>query len=402
MKATLSGMYHKWDYLGQTREYGDIHLSFGEAIEYITPVRYNALTGRGEQRAIHEGHARSIRNAMRDGTYTPTQMSAGLRQSHRTGLTIDHEQGSFTLSVDSEDPIPQTDGGHRYAAIEAEVKETRKAIAAAKTEEEKVGLEEILQSLLSITVGFRIYFDGDLKSDFLNLQSGRTVDSAHIYSLKIQQKVLSAPEFKLSFEICRYLNKSAQSPFHGLLRFDSLQTSSALVRQMPISSLSAKGSSDLSTSTIGLAKVAIASGVECKPEQLADFVTVAFTTLKDKLFHSLEEGKVLTPPRHSGTKGSATMLVGVGLCLAYRCLSRGSAEILPDNLDLLVQSVKKTLDVPIEGNLSSPGKREMMGRFAEEFLSDLDGGHHDGLPVGLLKATSPSAFNAAALPKASK
>lgn len=402
MKTTLSGTYHKWDYLGNTREYGDVHLTFGEAIEYILPVRYNALTGRGEQRVIHEGHGKTLRKAMREGTYTPTQLSAGLRPNHRSGLKVDVKNGTFTLEVDSEDPIPQTDGGHRYHAIECEVKETRKAIEACQDDAMRKELEGILTSLLALPLGFRIYFDGDLKSDFIALQSGRSVDPAHLYSLKIQQKVLSAPEFKISFEVCRHLNKHTRSPFHNLLRFDSASAANALVRQMPISTLSAKGSSDLSTSTIGLARIALARKSDIKPEALSDFVVASYEAIHKGHFSALEEGKVLTPPRFSGTKGSATMLVGVGLCLAYRCLSRENHAITDDDLELVVECVKALLDRPVEGNLSGQVKRQLMGTYAEAFLDDLDEEKHDGLPIGLLEVLSPSAFNAASLPKKKK
>jgi len=400
MVGNINGKFHVWNLLGNSRSYADIHLPYAEAAQYVMPVRYNASSGKGEQRALFDAHVKKLKSEMLNGNFTPTQLSAGLHERHKSKLVLDQTNRTFTLEVDSDDPLAQTDGGHRYGAIELILKEYRERLKKTEGDEEKAQIQADINSILALEIGIRVFFDGNLKTDFINLQSGRPVDPAHMLALKIQQRLLSEPEYKLGFEVCRQLNKTKGSPFEGIIRLDSRIAANSLLKQMPFNSLMALSSSDLSTSILGLARVAHTFGSNA--EFITDCVlkaTEAVTTMAPSL---CEEGKVLTPPRSGGTKGSATMLIGLGVCLAYRVLSQGRTEVTQDDLTRLAASAQVTLDMLVAGNFSGGMKRTLMGAFARNYLADLTGETHDGLPKGLLRILSASAFGAQSLPKEPK
>lgn len=394
MQTELRGNYQVWNFDGKTRKYADVNLTYNEAKELIRPVRYSALTGSGEQRATLDGHVRKLKSEILAGNYTPTQMSAGLHKKHRARLTLNEDEQTFVLPVDSSEPLSQTDGGHRYNAINSIELEIINQLAKAE-DKEKPAIENRLSQLRNLPCGFRVYFDGNPKSDFINLQAGRPVDNSHMFSLKIQQQVTGDPSLKLAFNIAKCLHKDSNSPFHELIRFDSRANSGNLIKQIPISTLCAKGASDIGTSLIGLARVGLLFGCE-QAETLAKFVTVASSVVSETGAIG-QAGKALTPPRNNGSKGSATMLVGVGTCFAYRVLSDGRLTPNEDDKTELANAMTVSLDVEIDGNFSGVFKRRILGGFVRSYIKS--GELHDGIPVQLLKTLSSSTFDAEALPR---
>jgi hypothetical protein len=392
----IAGRYNLWTLNGHTRAYADVSLPYRQAVEFVQPVRYNAQTGKGEQRELLPSHAKKLHSEMVGGTYVPTQMTASLRENHRQNLSLDAAACTFDLLVKVDDPLPQTDGSHRYAGLALRVRELKDKLARASAEE-KSALEASLDEVMNLPIGVRIFFDGDPQQDFLALQQGRTVDAAHLLSMKIQKGVTQGDTpYKLAFDAANHLNKH-MGPFHGLIRFDSQDEKGALVKRLPISTLCTRAASDLSTSLVGLAKVGSEFGANAR--FLAGCVKAAHETLQQQYPSVLEAAKVITPVMNGGTKGSATMLLGVGLCLAYRLLTQErKLDEAGEDLTRLVESVARTLDRPVEGNFSAQTKRVLMGEFARDFLGDLPS-LHDGIPVDLLKIIPPSAWNATALPK---
>jgi hypothetical protein len=86
------------------------------------------------------------------------------------------------------------------------------------------------------------------------------------------------------------------------------------------------------------------------------------------------------------------MLIGLGVCLAYRVAAQGQHEPTAADLERLVYAAQMALGDPIHQNFSSPFKRHMMHEFASEFFADLELDKHDGVPVGLLETLGYSAF----------
>jgi hypothetical protein len=387
MQKTLTGVERTWKLLGHARRFAEVTVTYSEASELFRPVPYNALNGRGEQRASIEPHLRKLKKAMESGEYTPTSGSVGLRQKHREQVT--YEGGTFSLTVNSADPLPLTDAGHRLGAIARIVSDLQAKVRAAKDDQEKAEHQAQLEEALSLPITFTIHLDGDTQKDFVNLQSGRVVDRSHLFSLKVQQKAFADPAFQLAIDVARSLHRRNDSPFRNLIRFDSRGDMG-----MPINTLCAKGASDLATSLVGLAKVGLAATPPMDADALADCVVAACRALRDGDSDLVASGMPLAFVGGCGTRGSATLVVGLGLCLAYR----GGEASLSD----LVKVARETLSDPLNGSFPSSLKRQLMGDFARVFFAGEVGEKHDGLPIALLRTLSASAFAAQPLPKAKK
>jgi len=183
------------------------------------------------------------------------------------------------------------------------------------------------------------------------------------------------------------LNSNDKSPFFNQIRFDSSGVSG-----IPISSLSGKGASDIVTSLVGSAKIAIEADKDSK--WAANNIVTAYTYLKAKAPELLESGMKLCPPPN-GTKGSATILIAVGNLLAYRASLKKFDNPDTQDVEVLIEVSKKVLGDPVKGNFSGPMKRNLMGDFAEKFFKDLVGTteFHYGVPTDLVELLSTSTFS---------
>lgn len=387
---TFTGYTSIWRVCDFTRKYGVVTVPFEVAQEFIVPVPYSALSGKGEQRGIVESHKKKLKKEMANGTFTPCAISAGLRKKQIPNLSID-DDGVFTLVVDTDDPLPLTDGGHRTEGMTELLKEFTQKAKDMTDADEKAKFTRWAQQIKECCVTIIIYFDGNTQSDFLNLQAGRTPDAAHMLSLKMQSD--DNPSMKMAFDTARILHQT-DGAFKNQIRFDSRGS-----LPLPISTLCSKGSSDIGTSLIGLARIALHKG-GVKQDTLAGYCNLVYGMLEAKGKELLEYGKLLTPMGKEGTKGSSTMLIGISTCLAYRVLI--AEKSVEESLELLVKVAKTTLDNNVKGNLSGPAKREYLGGFARKYFSDLKVEMHDGLPKDLLTILSCSTFSAIALPKAAK
>ena len=358
MIVRITGQVHSWDINGFSRRFAQFVLPFSEASQLFEPQQYNALKGTGQQRAIKKAHAKKLSKEIFGGNYTPTPIAAGISNKHLAALKIDDVKQSFTFDASSEQPLLLTDGDHRFAALRL----------IQKNNSDK---PELLKAIDQLPIAITLYLNGDNQQDFVNLQRGASVDATHMLSLAIQQGKQDE-HFERSFEVAKILNKVTGSPFYGQVRFDS-----AGVAPLPFSTLCAKGKSDIGTSLLGLSMV----GSDKKPTTLADLVINIHKMLKNEAPELTEKGKPLASVATGGTKGSATMLIGLAVC----------AEYDTSRLDLLVESAKKTLDFQVKGNFSGPAKRNFLGAFAREFF----GGE---IPKGLIETLSESTFGTGETP----
>jgi hypothetical protein len=390
----FSGPVHRWEVFDHVRLFSEITLPFWEAREYLMPVLYNAMTGRGQQREVSPAHIRKIRRAMSEGSFTPTPASANLSPNHRKRLQI--EQGRFTLEVDSGDPLLQTDAGHRFEVLSAFLRDLQQQLAAATDEDKKTKLQRWIQQVRQAPITVTIYLDGDPQLDFLHLQLGKTVDSAHMLSLRLQQQAVGDPVVATAFEVARRLNKHEDSPWRGEIRFDSRGKA-----RLPITTLCARGSSDIATSLVGLARVGVAFGVT-DANQLAGLLVDIYCELVNH-FGSDEDGpmvagKPLAGLSAGGKKGQATMLVGVATCMAYRVLASSRQSLESNDIMRMVAAVEQTLNFPVAGNFSGPLKRATLGKFARQLYQDRDESTQNGVPLKLIDILSASTFNLTRLP----
>lgn len=383
--ATLTNKIESFGLKDNKRRYVVVTLDFQNAKKLFSADRYRAETGQGEQRELVMAHVKALRKEMEDGNYTPTSVTVGLR-SEQEGVVLkfldlkSDESPHAEISLADGATLPLLDGGHRFSAMEY--------LWEQEAYKEDIGKSSVTALVL---------LDGNTKKDFLNLQKGRPVDKSHIHSLSVQEKLLKEKDanvLTIAYNAAKLLNTNEKSPFHKQIRFDS-----AGVSGIPIASLSSKGASDIATSLVGGAKIAVLAGKDA--EWLANQIVTAYTYLKDGGGKDLlERGMKLTPPPE-GTKGSATMLIAMGNMLAARLALKGNNSPDNDDVKLLVEAAKKTLGGPVNGNFSGPMKRNAIGDFAEKFFADLltEETNHFGVPKKLVETLSTSTFS---VPKVEK
>lgn len=395
MKVTLTGAVKTWKLNGHTRKFAMVTVPYHEARELFCAMTFDAVCNQGEQRELCSAHVRKLKKAMESGEYTPTPASVGLRKEHRKKLTIQpRTDGSeeFTLEVDGAHPLPLTDASHRLAAIGLLLEEFEKNRDKVKTPEKKEEFQKRVEEVLALPITCTVYLDGETRRDFVNLQAGRNVDPSHLFSLKVQQKPCEDSAAAVAFAIAKVLKKQDESPFENQIRFDSRGS-----LPLPITTLCSQGPSDAATSLLGLAKVGEG---RFDTARLAGFVTTTYRALQLQAPELLEYGKVLTPIGNDGTKGSATMLIGLAVCLTHRIGAHSQScceeEIVAD----LVRTAKETLNESVNGGFSGQQKRAWMRGFAAQFFAEDVGPKHAGLPVALLQTLSASAFGVPKLPKA--
>lgn len=383
----LSGEAHVWSFGGRSRVYAVVTLSYSRACDLILPYHFDATKGTGEQRALVDSHVKKLKKEMLAGNYTPTPVSAGLHPDHKKALLIDN--GRYTLEVDPGTPLPQTNGQHRFAALA----DIRKMYLEQTKSEDAVKVEEankMIASIDSLPITVQIALDGNPASDFVNLQASRAVDKAHMLALRIHQDETD-PAAQMAFRAARQLHNHEESPFRDMVRFDSRGT-----LPLPVTTLCSRGASDIATSLVGLSRVAIHFE---KEENHASFAVVSVFKAISELAPDLQGyGKVLTPMKDGGKKGPSTMYSGLASCLLFRLLLDG--RVLPTEEDKkhLAECATETLDEFVEGGFSSARKRELMGRFAKRYFSDVACQLHHGVPTDLVRILSSSTFGVEKLP----
>jgi hypothetical protein len=365
------------------REFAIVTMPFSTAKELFSAERYRADTGNGEQRDLVMSHVKVIRKEIEDGNYTPTTVTVGVRQQGSPATEIEkNSDGTINVLLSGGKKLPLLDGGHRFEAF-------------CNLWEQEAFKEEIGNSDVTAV----ILLDGNTKKDFLNLQKGRPVDKSHLHSLSVQEKLLAAKDaniLTLAYDTAKILNSDENSPFHKQIRFDS-----AGVSGIPVSSLSGKGASDISTSLVGGAKIAIEVGKDAA--WLAKHIVMAYSYVTKNAPELTASGMKLTPPP-SGTKGSATMLIGIGNMLAARVMLKNNSFADTHDVEKLVEACKKALFEPVKGNFSGAYKRNLMGKLAEVYFSDLISPEtsHFGVPKKLVQILSTSTFSTPKMEKEKK
>ncbi len=385
MKHTLVGNVNTWQLFGNSRRFATVVVPFELAADMFKSVPYNGKTGKGEQREIHEPHSRKLEREIRSGTYTPTPVSVGLSKHHADESRI--VDGVFTLDVDSTNPLPLTDGSHRFDAIGNILKSLMQRLKASKDEAEKKVLEKQVEEIYKLPISTTVYLDGDPQSDFVNLQLGRNVDTSHLLTMRIRRSMGSTPELAMALEIAKAIASAETGPYVGQIRFDSRGK-----MPLPLSTLCTRGSSDLSTSLVGLAKVA----GKMKPNEIATIIGDLYSHLKATCPEVLEYGKVLTPIGDGGTKGSSTILIGVAICLIHDATVESGKPRIED----AATSIQSTLNRHVNGSFTTADKRMLMGGFAKEFFATSKGEKHSEVPLSLLNLLSVTAYSCVPFPKA--
>ena len=353
----LSAILNYWQLEDNIRRYAVVTLPFKEASEIFKPNVYLADTGEGEQRQQCVGHINRIAKDIKADKFTPTAVAVGMSDKTTYSLEQKGEVIYVTIQLNNT-TLPLLDGHQRFASIQ-------KLIDAGVKAAENFPITAL------------IHLDNRNKENFLNAQKGRPVDKAHMFSLQANTGAFKdnvAAAAKLALEIAQLLNEDKESPFYRFIKFDSRG-----IAPLPVSTLCSKNPSDLATSLVGTAKIAILFGKDAAwaAKIITDTFT-AFTTYASSA-PSLKDNNVLTPPPN-GSRGSATMIIGVTNLVAYHVAST------PDLIDgrKIVEAIGKVFKHRINGNFAGPKKRKLMKALLEEYFKDV--------PIELLKCLSYSTF----------
>jgi hypothetical protein len=383
MSFTLTGDVHS-SRIGQfNRDYFMQTIPFSEARKYFKCDVFNASNGSGEQRAIRVSHAKKLREELRNGRFVPRTVTVGTRPKHRRDAKRTENDGQtvVTLHLEEGDYLPLTDGGHEFWAIEDLVKEG-------------------VSGALEMPISFICLLDGDPGEDFVNLQKNLPVDKSHMLSISVRKGSIEgrAGEIrKMAWEVARMVASNDQSPFYKNLRFDSRGSFA-----MPVTTICSIGPAEAATSLLGAAAIALSTEDASKDAAfLSNCVVESFGVLQNECPDLLACGRVLTPPP-DGSKGASTIIVGVASLLAFRLITLGRHLANEEDLAAFVDAARKTLDHEVHGSFTSRDKRRLMGEFAKEFLKDIEGPKHEGVPLSLLRSLSTTSLGLGKLPKVPK
>jgi hypothetical protein len=383
MPRILSGPVHEFALMGHVRRYSKVTMPLVEALNFFEPVPYDAHTGLGEQRVAKPAQVKSLRLAMRKGEFTPTDWAANVPPELQG--RVDRDGGLFSLELPDGKTLPLTDGGQRRSALLGliEEQEDRLANSTSPADQEEAGA--ILDELSALPITTTVYLDGTPQLDFLNLQKGERVERTLILALELETEQIEDNSYFLARTVASLLLKDHASPFYGQIKMDA--KSRGLI---PLSTLFAAGSSDQGVSLIGLARVGALFNLNEK--RLAALFPVIRNVLRERCDGIINAGFPLTLPERGGTKGSATMLVGLAVCLAYRMGVEKQLTPPPALLADLAWAADKTLYEPIQKTFSAATKRQYLGRFAREFFKDQGVEMHEGVPLGLCEVLSATSF----------
>lgn len=397
----LDGPFYSWTVGSKTRRYAVITLPFNLICEVMEVRPFNGATGSGEQRVEKTPHVRNLGAAILDGSFTPTAWSANLPSDLQSSLQIDNHKETYRLELNDGKMLSQTDGGHRRASLlrlrDGAVKRLTDEKQRPSPDAQVIAESELLiDDINNLPITCLLYLDGSPQVDFVNLQRGVAVDKSTMFVLETLGCQYDDPAYKMAIQLATSLHVDKGSPFCGNIKLDSGSKC-----WLPISTLAARGASDLSTSLIGLANVGIACGMQ--PSKLVSCVTRIYKVLGGKYPELLEAGKPLTPIKNRGTLGASTMWVGLGILLAYSAQS----EALDAHAEELAESAFEVLrDEEIQGSFTSVDKRKYVGRLAQHYFTgredNFEEGFHDGIPLGLLLQTSATSYAVSKLNKSQK
>lgn len=392
MPTTITGKLVRWtlDPSGEkTRDYTVVTLPFKEAHALFRPEYFNGGTGKGEQRKVVESHQKKLARVLAGHMYTPTPFGVGLTKKQQAEC-VTVEGDDVTITIEDGKYLKRTDGNHRDTALIALLEKARED-----------GDDALVEAIERVPVTAMIYLNGDAQEDFINLQAGKAVDPNHLLTMQLRRKALSEKlqgDMDRALDVARLLNTSDASPFHTFIQLDTRG-----IARLKFNSLASRGSSDQSTSLLGLVRILPST----PPAWFAALVSLVSEALgADEDDGLVEEGMPLAHPRQ-GVVGSCCLLIGVAICAAYRLSLRPADErdLTDEDQAAIIESAKKTLGRPVD-DLSAAAKRRLVREFAIDYFADLGEGDgvtfHDNLPVGLLERIPPSAYQSRPLPAPSR
>lgn len=379
----MHGIEWTWTLGGSAIKYFIIQATYGKIRKYFRPLQYDAKTGKGVQRKLIDKWVKKIKRDMSKGRYSPTVAYATVEQVHhdRKIIQIHHRKVKFTGDINY--PVSLTDSQHRFAAMEE--------IRAESTK---------MQWLIDAQpIIVQVNLNTDPVEDFLNYQKGRPTDKTHVLSMKITKGMVEDNKkeiYQNSLKIAECLNDDPKSPFYNNIKLETNGTG-----LIPLNSIMGENASDLSTSLIAGGR--IIQLTKMSVEDITQSIINAYDLLVKNSPNLFEQHKLLClPAKGQGTKGAATIIIGVGCLAAYAQYLFGHEDFFENDDDVaeFLDCCEEVFERNANNNLSGPSKRQIMGEFARAlFKNTSEDICWDGIPKELLTLISTSAYNAKALPK---
>lgn len=368
----IQGQIHSWG-IKKSRRYMVVTLPYEQARKAFKAEVYSVKDGRGEQRDNKRPHVKYLQKEIAEDRFTPTVVHVSLRDKHRSLLTTQEVDGVVmgTIDLGEDRTLPLTNGSHRNSAIANLIHD---------------GVEAANQ----LPVTALILIDGDPKVDFLNLQKSKSVDAAHMLSLKIQTRTVGgkySAVMEHAMKTAKFFDGHADNPFAKQIRFDSRS-----VKSLPFSRLCKTSTAEILCSFAGLSTVSC--GIE--PQTLSQWLIKLMKHVEAECPELIDEGQLLQPPPDGKY---VTLWLGLLTLLVYRVQFLEREEPHLEDLDAFVRAANESLNVPINSITSTEHKRVYLRLFASGFFQDLETQKHCGVPLELVKTLNASCMGLEPLPR---
>lgn len=379
--VVFKGVVHNGSVFAEKgNRYMNLTVPFRDIRDTVAIEQYNSANGRGIQRAGIVPHQKKLAKAMQTNNYTASAFTAMVRPAQQKSIVINSD-GTTTIELErGKDTLLSLDGSQRTASL-------TKLYEAAEDEATK-------ERILSTPIPLILLVDGNPAEAFLNANSGAAVARLHSTILKSKGHLTTGGLGHLTGEaiaLGKFLATDKDGPFHNLIRLDTRGN-----QPLPLTTLMSPGGSDRATSLIGLAQIGQKAKFERKT--LSEFATKFYMYMQENYPDTISEGRPLSAP-NVGTKGSATMFIGMANLLAYAAWKDGG-EATEEIVSRLAEAALAVFgDNKITGSYPSSYKRQMMGAIAVEFFDNLEEPKHEGVPIGLVKLIGAGALNLSKLKK---
>lgn len=331
-----------WNTGGSAIRYTTMSMKYKDVKKYFKPRIFEMTTGTGEQRQNAISHVNRLAGDMVDGLYSPdTWHSAVPDELFGSQVEMDDDKNTVTIDLKEDSPLPLVNGFHRESAL----------AKLAKGENTGIGIDDQPIELL-------IYLDGEPKQHFLNLQKAKAVDKSHLMSLSRNIPETMSDVVKTAYDLAKLLNENQDSPFYHQVRF----VAGKLL--MPVNTICSHSSGELICSLVGTAKLAESLGKT--KEEACEAFCKWWKYLSSEYNTAFSEGKLLAPPHKNGSKGSATLIVGLINLLIWYDWNESDEQEIQD----AIENSLVLLNEKVNHNLSAPHKRLHMQHFAVKLFEN--------------------------------
>jgi DNA-sulfur modification-associated len=369
----LKGLVQTWNLTedpARGRKYIVTNTNYGTYFKYFQAYRYNVENQQGEQRENKSIKVKKLKDAIINGTYTPTSVSASILEN--TAIAIDGNKA--TIQLDENNKLAIVDGDHRFAAL-SQIRQD----------------DNLRRKVDNLPITAVIYLEPERrKEDFVNLNIGFAVNRNHLLNLQMDSGKLDskkAPYYKIARELALRLNKDTISPFKDLIQF------STEAAPLSFSILSTIRSGSLIQSLYTTTKFIEKCGYT--QSEVFDLL-IGFHQWLDKNSSALAEDKLLEFPPN-GARGSASLFLGIFNVWLYYIYLNNRKQPSPKDYKALKGAIHN-VEVDRAGDLSTKRCCETLRLFSQDLFSamaedeDSKIAFHHGLPVSLLINSSCSSF----------